>query len=177
MQTNETNHTPGPWKKGKRQPENHAVNVLDERGFLVAQARAAGGGWSEAAANAALIAAAPETAAERDRLKRDLSELLDDKNMPRRYIQRGGVGYIYCLHGTSSISAYEELEKENAELLEALENILKSAVILGREYLSAFDHCRPDHCIQGWEKSRWITAADDADKAHAAIAKAKGIRP
>jgi hypothetical protein len=53
-------HTPGPWKVGDRQPDNHAVNVLDPRGFLTAQARAAGAGWDGAKANARLIAAATD---------------------------------------------------------------------------------------------------------------------
>jgi hypothetical protein len=50
-----TKHTAGPWRVGDRQPDNHAVNILDTRGFLTAQARAAGAGWTEAKANAALI--------------------------------------------------------------------------------------------------------------------------
>jgi hypothetical protein len=48
-------HTPTPWKRAGRQPDNHGVNIVDYRGFLVAQARAAGGGWSDAKSNAAHI--------------------------------------------------------------------------------------------------------------------------
>ena len=50
-----TKHTAGEWKIGDRQSDNHGVNILDSRGFLVAQARAAGAGWAEAKANAAFI--------------------------------------------------------------------------------------------------------------------------
>ena len=50
--------TPGKWKKGARVPERHAIRILDRRGFLVAEARGAGGPWTEVEGNAALIVAA-----------------------------------------------------------------------------------------------------------------------
>jgi hypothetical protein len=54
-------HTPGPWRKGARVPERHAIRILSDVGLLVAEARGAAGPWSRVEANARLIAAAPET--------------------------------------------------------------------------------------------------------------------
>jgi len=53
-------HTPGPWKKGERVPERHAIRILGKNGLLVAEARGAGGPWKEVEANARLIVAAPD---------------------------------------------------------------------------------------------------------------------
>jgi hypothetical protein len=49
------------------------------------------------------------------------------------------------------------------KLVEALEGLLREAVILSREYLKAFDNYGPDDTIQGWDKARWLRAADAAD--------------
>lgn len=72
MPTPKPAHTPGPWKVGIRGP------LADERDRLFSHAdvikggiriaRVAGIGDEECAANAALIAAAPETKAQRDEL-------------------------------------------------------------------------------------------------------------
>lgn len=55
-------HTPGPWGIHKLRPTmvypSHLV--FDQRGFLVAEGRAAGGPLRQATANAKLIATAPE---------------------------------------------------------------------------------------------------------------------
>ena len=51
-------HTPGPWRKGARVPGRHAIRILDSTGLLAAEARAGGGPWSWAEANARLIVAA-----------------------------------------------------------------------------------------------------------------------
>lgn len=66
------------------------------------------------------------------------------------------------------------LERDSAELLAALEALLGSAVTLSREYLEQFRDKPLDATIQGWDKARWLRAADAADQATAVIAKAKG---
>lgn len=57
-----------------------------------------------------------------------LKEALDEVNCPRKYVRQGGV--MRCLYGTSSISAYEELETKNAALkkekLEVFNETLKT---------------------------------------------------
>jgi len=50
--------TKGPWKRAGREPERHAVRIVNKDGMLVAEARAAGGPWFEADGNALLIIAA-----------------------------------------------------------------------------------------------------------------------
>ena len=74
-------HTPGPWQVGNNAlaAKDHAIcaeaNVIGEAyGF----GYPTGKGWhAESAANAQLMAAAPATAAERDRLKASNAELLE----------------------------------------------------------------------------------------------------
>ena len=51
-------HAPGPWRKGERESYLHAIKIIDERGFLVAEARGATGPWADVEANARLIIAA-----------------------------------------------------------------------------------------------------------------------
>lgn len=53
---------------------------------------------------------------EKDRLERridELEEVLNELNCPRKYITIGGT--VYCIYGTSSISACEELLKKLEE--------------------------------------------------------------
>ncbi len=66
-ETMDTTHTPGPWKVGKhlhtrRLTADNAVEVQDARGYMVAMLFTANRGMDgvEDAANARLIAAAPE---------------------------------------------------------------------------------------------------------------------
>ena len=47
-------HTPTPWKKSQRVNERHAIRIIGN-GMLVAEARAAGGSWTNAKANADFI--------------------------------------------------------------------------------------------------------------------------
>ena len=67
-------HTPGPWLIGTP-PPNGEMTVGTEQGLMVAVATT--GLDMPTGANARLIAAAPETAAERDRLKEINAELLE----------------------------------------------------------------------------------------------------
>jgi len=53
-------HSPGPWVRGARVPESHAMRILSRDGMLVAEARGAGGPWAQVVANANLIYAAPD---------------------------------------------------------------------------------------------------------------------
>ena len=47
--------TARPWRKSDRVPERHAIRIINSRGALVAEARAAGGSWKDAERHAALI--------------------------------------------------------------------------------------------------------------------------
>ncbi len=71
-----TKHTPGPWHIGVCTAYNK-WDVYGELGELVAVADAVFTNLATAQANASLIVAAPETAAERDRLKASNAELLE----------------------------------------------------------------------------------------------------
>jgi microsomal dipeptidase-like Zn-dependent dipeptidase len=78
-------------------------------------------------------------------------------------------------------SRRDELERENADLKklveqmsEALKELSESAVVLSRDYLSAFDSLKNNETIQGWPKSRWLKAIAAYDKAMAALEAAKG---
>lgn len=51
-----------------------------------------------------------------------------------------------------------------------LEGVLREAVILSEDYLSAFDGWSPDAVIQGWEKARWLRAIAARKTADAALA-------
>lgn len=85
-----TAHTPGPWiandhlKNGQWQILGQEYTISNDLGDYVRPVIVSvmGGGnrpfYSEAEANARLIAAAPETAAERDRLKEINKELLEN---------------------------------------------------------------------------------------------------
>lgn len=64
-------HTPGPWRVYERTP----VRIITESKRVIATVR--GWGTPEGDANARLIAAAPETAAERDRLKAINAQMLE----------------------------------------------------------------------------------------------------
>jgi len=44
---------------------------------------------------------------------------------------------------------------------------------ISRDYLQAFKLRDDDAMIQGWEKSRWLKAADARDRAAAALARAE----
>lgn len=75
-------HTPGPWVLKRRAKPFHGVaNIRDSAGRRICSFTAhrnhAGYCNAEHEANARLIAAAPETAAERDRLKAINAELLE----------------------------------------------------------------------------------------------------
>ena len=69
----------------------------------------------------------------------------------------------------------KEQELIIVELTGALKDVLSTAVILSEDYLSAFASCGDSHCIQGWEKSRWIAALAAKKKAIITIEKASGI--
>lgn len=60
------------------------------------------------------------------------------------------------------------------DLYAALDDVLREAVILSDDYLSAFEHEPNDHCIQCWDKARWLRASAAANKARAALARARG---
>ena len=87
MNTNKTKHTPGPWKVcGGSTPKFKAITsnsgyVVFEMGDQFQHMENGRGiaapSYEEQSANARLIAAAPETAAERDRLKEINAELLE----------------------------------------------------------------------------------------------------
>lgn len=66
-------HTPGPWRVMKANPSLVLGGAL---GYLVANCQNGRKSNDEDEANARLIAAAPETASERDRLKEINAELL-----------------------------------------------------------------------------------------------------
>jgi len=70
-------HTPGPWFT--TDGIYNEIKALSKRGktWVIARITAARVGHDEARANANLIAAAPETAAERDRLRKVNDELLE----------------------------------------------------------------------------------------------------
>lgn len=72
----ETKHTPGPWEVRKTASGNPFIYAgqLNVAGVAIARP---GIDSATSAANARLIAAAPETAAERDRLKEINAELLE----------------------------------------------------------------------------------------------------
>lgn len=63
-------------------------------------------------------------------------KMLDEKNCPRKYVKHGGV--LYCLHGSSSISAYESLQSRLREVAELL-----------KESLTAIEEIHTDNC-SGW---------------------------
>jgi len=67
-----------------------------------------------------------------------------------------------------------ELERENAALREALKGLLDNAVVLSRDYLYTFREWPDNKEIQGWDKARWLRAADAADYARAVLEKAGG---
>ena len=69
-------HTPGPWRQGRGDIANEVVLAEDDSG-LVADCYSRTRGHDERVANARLTAAAPETAAERDRLREVNAELLE----------------------------------------------------------------------------------------------------
>jgi hypothetical protein len=60
------------------------------------------------------------------------------------------------------------------ELLEALQELLREAVVLSAEYLETFRDWPNDVAIQGWDKARWTGALAASEKAKSAIAKATG---
>lgn len=71
-----------------------------------------------------------------------------------------------------------ELEKQAliiSGLVEALNDVLSTAVILSEDYLSAFEPCANDCCIQGWEYSRWVSALAAEKKARMVIERAEEI--
>lgn len=53
-------HTPGPWKISGKVSERHAIRILGNNGYLVAEGRGSGGSWEQVKANTLLIATAPE---------------------------------------------------------------------------------------------------------------------
>lgn len=59
------------------------------------------------------------------------------------------------------------------ELVEALEEMCAHAVVLSRDYLTTFEDWPNNADIQGWEKTKWLRAADAKDRARAALAKAR----
>ena len=95
----ETKHTPGPWGARVLKFKDHAsVTIYAENGFQVGSCTCSHKlakleNLQQAEANAALIAAAPETAAERDRLKEINAELLQAlEKIARGLPSREGLG-------------------------------------------------------------------------------------
>jgi len=58
------------------------------------------------------------------------------------------------------------------ELVESSREVLSSAVILSKEYLSVFDTWPDTATIQGWDKKRWVCALKAKDRMNNALAKA-----
>lgn len=76
MKTNKPTHTPGPWTyESLISPKNEGKLVIKNGAEYIATVDAVEGDEKNTA-NGRLIAAAPETAAERDRLKEVNAELL-----------------------------------------------------------------------------------------------------
>lgn len=76
MNNTKAKHTPGPWFYWSGQKEGELYGAtIGASGFR--PAKAIGENLEECEANARLIAAAPETAAERDRLKEINKDLLE----------------------------------------------------------------------------------------------------
>lgn len=61
------------------------------------------------------------------------------------------------------------------DLLEALEELLKSAVILSDDYLQGYKYLPNEATISGWGKARWLKASAAGKQARAAISKATTI--
>lgn len=83
-----TEFTPGPWYVGKWFDEANGVAILSIANSLVAVSKYLGG-TAQAKTNARLIAAAPDTAAERDRLQK---LIIDFQEWCR--VERGALGAI-----------------------------------------------------------------------------------
>lgn len=80
MTTMKAAHTPGPWRSHDHRDKRHREYAImageGEGAVKVASCHTHHVPWDVAAVNSHLIAAAPETAAERDRLKEINAELL-----------------------------------------------------------------------------------------------------
>lgn len=137
-------HTPGPWRF---EPETKTIRSVPKNYWLASM-----NSWDGAVdhdANAALIAAAPETAAERDKLRDALQSL---RGLPDVMVaaQRAGVrdAMLAALDGTGPSEA-DKLRETNKELLAALAELAENR---NEDYLHA----------------------DDLEMIKAAIAKARG---
>lgn len=60
------------------------------------------------------------------------------------------------------------------KLVEALQAVLTSAVILSAEYLKAFEQEPMTATIQGWDKARWIRALKAKAEAESLLAELEG---
>ena len=65
-----------------------------------------------------------------------LSEITEEHNCPHEYVRIGDTGPIYCLYGTSSISAFEALKDISVKRLaiaqQEIENLHKHIIKLSR---------------------------------------------
>lgn len=78
--------------------------------------------------------------------------IMDKNNTPRKYVQINGKGPTYCLHGTSSINAFEALQ-QRVESLEEENRILHTMLDLPRlEDLDEIQYLR--RRVQELEKER-----------------------
>lgn len=116
--TNET-HTPGPWKIDLRFPEGDAskpsICTDDENELVVCVLAKYTGHTNE---NARLIAAAPETARERDELKARIEKMLpdfDDLALKLRTAERKESAIKEELWASDEACRFMRLEKEKAE--------------------------------------------------------------
>ena len=105
-----TKHTPGPWRVTDTRifqdnPLNSVVAIASCNGIALEH--------KEHQANARLIAAAPETAAERDRLKESNACLLEAAKIAEAYLKQ--IGYKPVEHLKIIIDAIRKAEWESDE--------------------------------------------------------------
>lgn len=107
----ETKHTPKPWIIDRGLS---TIRIM-KAGYIIATVKKLSHAWEEAEANSWLIVAAPETAAERDRLKESNGELLEAlKDMRQRFYSciSDGNGE---LEGDKEVITKADLAIKNAE--------------------------------------------------------------
>ncbi len=106
-------HTPGPWKVFTTKDGTQVIGIGELNGAGVADCGFGvwRGGSKEALANARLIAAAPETAAERDRLREVNAELLA---ILKRILSAHQTGNNGAINGEATLCRHFEAAAEDA---------------------------------------------------------------